>query len=413
MMDSRTAFASTYSAWNSLGIYYNKPYVKVKPDSSYLNRKAASIANVGKKALVALAVVIATVVTGIFNLFTLPYRFYQFKNAEELVASDMSLLSNAEKIQLRQEILASIEAKEAKHGFKLTAEEQEEYVRDVSAYYARSSEFYGPVALKWTEYLLETANVANKKLVFCARDGIVPYKIAIELMKKPNYQQKYPNLFDSTGQNPKLILAYLSRNLVEHSHTTQATRELFHDYLRQLNVKDEDKCIFVDIGFQGRQIANTRDMLSARQIEADFSYLLSHTDHAEGFIISVDDRRRQEQERFKQLPSIESIRYGGAGSNLATHWLEDTHQGNNDSPSELVLVNGKVYPNTLSPLDRKYVARKGSKEYFLRKWCQKAVIRSTEKYTVANINLNEAVSKLDDLLDKIVNGTRPLLVSHK
>jgi hypothetical protein len=352
-------------------------------------------------------------VTGGVSLLTLPYRLYQFKTAKELVAADMSLLTSTAQSELRQEILASIAAKETKHNFTLTAQEREEYVRDVSAYYARSSEYYGPVALAWAEKLLETANTTNKKLVFCARDGIVPYKIAIELMKKPEYQQKYPNLFDSTGQNPKLILAYLSRKLVEHSNTTPETRNLFHNYLSQLNIKDDDKCIFVDIGFQGSQIANTREMLGARRIEADFSYLLSHTDHAEGFILSVDDERRAGQERFKQLPSIKSIRYKGAGSNLATHWLEDTHQGNHESPSQLVSVDGKVYPNTLSPLDRKYVARKGSKEYFLRKWCQKAVIRSTEKYQVAGINLNEAVSKLDDLLDKIVNGTLPLLVSHK
>lgn len=414
-MNLRTLFSSTYLTWNTLAAHYQTPGVKITDESNKWIRKTAPIVNVAKKALLIVAFAITTIATGLFSLFILPYRIYQLKNANQLVAADLALLTSSQRAELRLQIVNCIREKEKKHNFRLTSEQYEEFLRDIMAYYARSSEFYGPVALAWTECLLEKANKDNRKLVFCARDGIAPYEIALKLMQRPDYQQKYPNL---VGEE-KIVLAYLSRAVVTESNRTAENKETFHKYLNQLGIRDGDQCTFVDIGFQGSQINNTRSILkfNNHNIDASFSYLLSHTDDAEGFIISEDDSRRTEQEAFKQLPSIMSILYKRAGSNLATHWLEDTHQKNVKSPSRLVKVeeNGKikVYPNTLVPGAKEFVASKGSKEYFIRKWCLKAVVQGAEKYDIATLNLSFAVNRLDEMLDKVVKGQLPLLVSHR
>lgn len=404
-MDTRFVFSATYSAWNKLSVHYNTDLVTVTPASSKWMRTVAPLANGAKKCVIVVAFAVSTIVTAIFSVCYFPIRYLSNNNNESL-KKDFNRMPVAESNALRQEILDDIDRKESQGKFKIPFLEKDAIVFETISCYARSSEVYGPVVVAWVEYLLNKANQGNQKLVFMARDGIAPYKMAMEMMQEPDYQSKYPNLVG----DDKIALAYFSRKVVDHAQSSDQNKALLQKYVTQLGISDGDQCIFVDIGFTGSMITKLRDMLPG--ITISFDYLISHTPNADGFIFSANDPSLANKQPGS-LHTIQSIAYKAAGSNLATHWLEDTHQGVGESPTHLVEKEGKIYPNTKIPGQKQYTAKPGSHDFMLRKWARRAIVRSRNKYPPSTIRKDAAIKKLDDTLTSIKNLEIPLLIQHK
>lgn len=403
--DHRFVFSPTYSAWNKLGVNYHTPLMNASPESSGWIRAVAPIANSAKKAIIGVAFVVCTIATAVFSLVILPYRIYQW-NRSGFLDSDYNLLTPQEKKALYDRIKTYIDEREIKGVLKYSPTEKEEITKKIMSYYARSSHYYGPVAVAWTDYLLEKANTSKKKLIFMARDGIVPYRMAREMMKMEKFQKKFPNLVG----DDQIKLAYLSRKVVKQAKESVENTAVFQKYIKQLGIVHGDQCIFVDIGFTGSMIDPIRKMLPG--VDLEFEFLISHGEQANGFIYSHNDPRLEKSE-FQQLPTIQSISYAGAGCNFATHWLEDSHQGVEESAASLVEVNGKIYPNTRIPGKEEYVSPPGSLDYLLRRWSQKSVIESYKKYPPENIDKKDVIKQFDELLTRIAHSELPLLIKHK
>lgn len=282
--------------------------------------------------------------------------------------------------------------------------EKEELIQKIMTYYARSSNYYGPVVIAWVDYLLSKANNENKKLIFLARDGIAPYKMAKTMMKIQACQMKFPCLSED-----RIQLAYLSRKVINKSMETNENTVIFQKYISQLGLNHKDHCIFVDIGFTGSMIPKIKQMLP--DIDIEFEFLISHGPRANGFIFSYNDPRLGKVE-FQQMPTIQTIPYAGAGGNFATHWLEDTHQGVEKSPESLVEVNGIIYPNTKIPGNEEFICPTDSLEYHLRSCSQEAILESFHKFPIEKIDIKKVVKQFDVLLTKIANSEISLLITH-
>jgi hypothetical protein len=275
-------------------------------------------------------------------------------------------------------------------GLVIPSKKKKAFINETIAYYARSQHFYAPVVLKWVDHLLKKAESENKKIVFLARDGTAPYKLACKLLKDPVHSKKYPNMSED-----KIALGYLSRKVINHCKSSEAGKQMLRNYIKQLGVNEGDKCLFVDIGFYGSMINDIRSMLPKNDIQ--FEYLISLTDKASGYIASD----------HKKLKSIQD-----SGGNPAVHWLEDTHQGAKRSPSALVLnpMDNRIYPDTLLPNKEK--KHTDPENYLIRKFSMKAVTKVHKQVDMDSINITQATEKLDDILTKIRKGERCLFIKH-
>lgn len=209
----------------------------------------------------------------------------------------------------------------------------------ILSYCSRSFTVYGPIIRLWVESLLAKANADKGNLIFLARDGIAPYAVCLKLFDEFNYAEKYPNL---TKDNISLV--YLSRKVISWTKQSGSNTEIAKRYLRQqIKYSETQRYLFVDIGFAGSMIDKIMQLvLDCGLIEAQtysedpkkitFHYLISHTSKAEGFLGNLD----------KPLEDVAS-----AGKNPAVYWLEDSHQGNEKSPSELIESDGHIYPDTI------------------------------------------------------------------
>lgn len=389
-IDLDFAFAPIYIVVNKLVGIHKSPCVKIKSDSSLACRIVAPIANVAKKALICLAIGLSVIATAIFSVFSLPYRcisLYETYKASNKF--DLNMLTPAEKTSIKAEITRYVE----KHGGQLTSSQKKEYIYTIMVSYARSSKVYGPVLRNWAEYLLEKANKDNKKLVFMARDGIPAYKMAVKLMAKPEFQQKYPNL---TGDK-QIVLGHISRKNMAFSQSSKEKEKLFQEYAsNELGIAKDSDCLFVDIGFSGSTIDKIRGMLPEAKI--NFEYLISMTDKAKGYIANED------------MP-LNSIPH--SGWNAGVYWLENTHQGTLESSTEFVKVNDRVYPNNLVPNNKKFCAKKGSLEFMIRRFSQKAVVRCHNEPFLNPTSFKNAVRLFDKVIDKVNLCSKPWFIRHK
>ena len=165
-----------------------------------------------------------------------------------------------------------------------------------------------------------------------ARDGIAPFHVAQQLMKKDEYKEKFPMITED-----RISLVYLSRKVMHTSFLSDEGKILAKDYLKQeISQKSNPKgFIFVDIGFRGSTIEMIRTLMleSHPNKSVEFDYLISHTPNAAGFLGNLES----------PLEDIES-----AGLNPAVHWLEDSHQGIEKSPKNLVRTDKGISPDTLN-----------------------------------------------------------------
>lgn len=236
------------------------------------------------------------------------------KNCRRFIQEE-NLFSN---LKAKQPGMTEIQREEREH------EKTEKYINQALSVYSSSYEHYAPVVVEWTHALLETALASEppKRLVFMARDGTAPYKVAKFLKEK--YPEKY-------GKVP-ISHVYTSRVLVTSSMKSENGKELFRKYLSDKGVKSGESLLFVDVGFTGSTINDIKSMLNPITDKVEFTYLVSLNEKCTGFMADYHNR-------LEAVPS--------AGSNLAIHWLEDTHQKVVNSPSHLVECElGKVRPNT-------------------------------------------------------------------
>lgn len=385
-IDRRFIFSPTYSAWNTLAGYLGEQYLKASEPSS---SRITTITNTAKKTLIVLAFAVATLATGIFSVLSFPYRFYiGWQVEKEGFKNDIMLLNDGQQAQIRKEIATYIKENQLDSSL---VDDNKSFNR-LLASYARSHQVYGPIVRNWIEHLFEKANRENGKLVFMARDGIVPYKMAKKLMALPEYREKYPKL----AKENRIVLGYFSRKIIHGSTQSDKNRELFKEYVdRELGIKEGDRCYFVDVGFTGSMIDSIKGLLTSVKIE--FEYLISFSEKAKGFLAT----------REKRLSSVPS-----AGNHFGIHWLEDTHQGNLESPSRLVKVNGRIYPNTKVPGKKTYCTSPGSLDFLVRKFSQRGAVRAYQQPLLSESELIEARERFSNTLEKIKNNLIPLFVRH-
>lgn len=384
-MNRYDLFPTTFKTWNYLYTPFRTPAFLICPEAGNGKKWLFKKINGAKKGVMGLAFGVATLATGIFDLLAIIYRYYLYiSNKKNLYQKETSFLSSEEKILLKTEIKSYCEKKK----IAIPQNKREEWIEQAIACFARSKKYYAPMALKWVDYLLNRANRENKKLVFMARDGIAPYKLALQILKKRG--EKYPNVEPS-----KIILGYFSRKLIRY-HIDEYPDDLIKDYMRQIGIRSGDKCIFIDIGFFGTTIGPMQKVLKGMGVDSEFEFLISKTDKAQGFMIW--ETRSGSKEIFEPL------------ANQATHWLESTHQGTFKSPQCLVKEadTGIIYPDTLLP-GKEQTFFDQPLNYLLRKWGQKAIKRAGDE-NPEKINFDAAKKNLNQLFFEINSSKRPLFV---
>jgi hypothetical protein len=412
----RVIFQPVYCTWDFLNQHYYKPAMAIQEGDLPSKKVAASLANLGKLVAFGVTYAIATIAAVLFSLISWPIRAYQLKRIHNIsLKDDLNRLSPQEHDILNREIRAYI-AKKSSKGLKIDADKVASCIEKVKASYARSRDVYAPVAVKWVDHLLNKAEANGQKLVFMARDGAAPFKLAQNMMKEENYKESFPGL----TQEGRIVMGYFSRKVVANSYSSVEDQEIFKKYLvNELGIKPGDNCLFVDIGFHGSMIDRITEMasnlngiqaaaapatrlsnsrVSTRDVPADrvkvnFEYLISLTTKATGYLATDD----------YQLESVHC-----SGKNLGVHWLEDSHQGVIESPTKLIKhSNGHIYPDTLKPGHKKTCIDKGE-EFLLRRFSTKAI-------TDAHLNIGsngdwlKIKGNFDRTLIKIKAGEMPLL----
>lgn len=427
-------FQPVYNVLNCLNLHYSKPAIAIKADDNFLKKSVAPIANGTKAAVLAVAFAVGVVSSFLFSLISWPIRAYKFNKVHNLaLKEDLKKLTPQEHEILNKQIRAYIEKKSSK-GLKIDANKIDDCIEKVKASFSRSRDIYGSVAVKWVDYLINKAEANGQKLIFMARDGAAPFKLAQNMMKTDKYKQSFPGM----AQEGRIVMGYFSRKVVGNSYDSPEGQKLFKEYLvNELGIKPGDNCLFVDVGFAGSMIDRITEMASDltgiqataedpknsdqslshskikagwqkwghlsdledsinKKVKVNFEYLISMTPKSTGFLATED----------KRLTSVPS-----AGGNLGIHWLEDSHQGVVNSPTHLIKQsNGRIYANTAIP-GKKQTCIDDGEEYLLRKFSKKAV---TDAYKTIDpaADFKAIKNNFDATLQKIKAGQLPLLVKH-
>ena len=306
------------------------------------------------------------------ELITQPFKTEQLnQKVKRQIRSDLALLKqNPGK---REFLHRRIDRFIREEGLLIPEEHREKYIKCAMATYASSQAYYGPVAMGWARSVLDTAALQDRKLVFLARDGIAPYHLALKM------KEEHPDLYGDV----EISLAYLSRNVIDNADVDRQNPEILSDYMQQLGINEGDKCLFVDVGFKGSRNRSVKDQLQNLNLDIEHHYLISLTQDAYGFMLNLDTNLDNE------LKSVYS-----AEQNLAVHWLEDTHQGVEESPKRLIKKDGRVVPDTFENEDHpKTCKEKNTLTYLLKFWGAKAIEESMEEDSISSLPLESWYAK--------------------
>lgn len=276
---------------------------------------------------------------------------FNYKKSSNQVSEDIAKVENVG--ELRDYCHQFIQANDL---FKDKSQAKiDKYVDRALSTYGSTYDVYAPVVMEWAHSLLETAKTYDppQRLVFMARDGIAPYKVA-KLLK-----ERYP---DKYGDVP-LSLVYLSRKVINWSISNE---EILRDYMIQRGIEAGQACIFVDVGFTGSMIKSIKKALHNVTANIRFAYLVSLTQDANGFMSNMETK-------MDSVPQ--------AGVNPAVHWLEDTHQGIVDSPTSLVIENGRIRPNTKAGVKSTCI-KSDPKSYLYKTFGFKAIMDYAHTHSV-------------------------------
>lgn len=359
---------------------------------SYLNQQHAPLTTAEAKKLSALALGPAALIENRQpfenRLSMLAYSFHRSSNpqnyqeAEKLdIENTLASLPKEDVEDLKDNVRKYIARKQ----LNIPKKSLERTVTIAAACYLRSHFLYGTVALKWVDYLLQKANKEGKKIIFMARDGGTPYKIAAELLEK--YPERYPKM-----SKDRIIYGYFSRKIIDNCKKDEEGKKLFLDYIDQLGVQEKDKCLFVDIGFSGSMVDPIKAMVAPLNLDTEFEFLFSLSNKANGFMENEPVQRPArpeygEPEPFTTFPVNE----------VGVHWLEDSHQGTVQSPTRLVKIDGKIYPDTRTPNEKK-TYRHEPETYLWRKYSQLGAIQIVNCLTPEQEDVNVVKKSLKELL---------------
>jgi hypothetical protein len=388
------------TAWNRLDGSLKTPLIRVSSSDSTVKKTVAAIANCLKKRVVEVAFVVTTIFAVLYCLISYPFRLHQERmNEKPSIESDLARIKPQEKDALHQQLETYFQKHEDHFG-KLTSEEKADITLRVASQCARSQDVFSPIARQFVDQLLETANKEGRKIVFMARDGIVFYEIAKELMKQPENVEKYPNLANKDA----IVLGYFSRALIDHADSSDENKAIFKRYISEnLGIQPKEKCIFVDIGFAGSMVAPIRGMLPENEI--DFEFLIATSNRAKGFLGTMD----------QPLENFTSEKH-----NLGTRWMEETHHGTLASGKKLFVdLDGKVQvklDNIKGIPSPKHAWKfrteeKFSLPYMIRKFCKKTVVQTAAELPLQNEEaLVKAKKAFSELVWKLQYGYLPMLI---
>ena len=294
-----------------------------------------------------------------FHLLTINRQSVDDPIAHQVFRDIEHHLTEEEQITLKAEINSFIRA----HQLEIDEETKELAILKAMATYATSNAHYGPVVQDWAHSLLDTALADNRKLIFLARDGIAPFLAAKAI--KAAHPSKYHTV--------ELYLLYISRTLAYSStlrdEKISSSDALVYNYLKtvrkrdpmllqkyilqETGMKENDRCVFVDVGFGGSVIQPIKEQLEPLNIDVRFNFLISHTTKAK-----VGDRKFRARGflAHREKRPLEVV--DKAGGNPAIHWVEDTHQSVMDSP-KILMVNdsGRIVPGKVVIADGRYHLR--------------------------------------------------------
>lgn len=319
----------------------------------------------------------------------------------------------------------------------ITTKEKQQIILKAMATYATSHAHYGPLVSEWAKSLLDTAVIEKRKLIFLARDGLAPY-LAAGILK---------TLYDPLYNDVDLSLIYISRS-VAHSSTLKddkisSSDAIIGDYVQTLKHRDpyllrkyilqetgmsqNDRCIFVDVGFSGSVINPITSQLEELGIDMQFNYLISHTTTrkvkkekylAKGFLADNEHR---------PLSVVDK-----AGGNPAVHWIEDTHQWVIESPKILTVNDtGKVVPAKVTTNDEAFqvhellgpnpqTCKHKPEEYVIKTFGLKGVLSAVRAHSRADCDTmvawksasEERRAHFSAFLSTLHTNQRALLIKH-
>lgn len=241
------------------------------------------------------------------------------------IASDLKSFEKSDEIV--REANAIVESE----GLFANDENKELYLNAAAATYASTYNNYGPVVLEWMHATLERAVATNSQLVFMARDGLGPSKVA-KLLKA-----KYPEKYGSV----EISVLYFSRAVTIDWSSKGNNLEMAREYATQQGIKKDKNAIFVDVGYEGSMIEKVKEIMSPI-CTIEFSYLISFNEkQARGFMLQtpLNEMEKGAESGFKSIP------HRCAGQNPSTYWLEDTHVGVLNTSDRLFRgIDGKIRP---------------------------------------------------------------------
>ncbi len=353
-MAANILFQPVKTCWFQFQGLRRKTQIEVLKSDSLSRKGLFFLANGVKNRLLDVALAVSLVFAFFYSLISYPIRWYQSKQLViRAIYEDRKRLAPEEVNRTEAQIRKYFD-KHQRDFRSLSLGQKEKLIDKICAYSARSQKIYGPVIRHFVDHLLETANRDNKKLVFLARDAIPYYQLAIKLMAKPEYAQKYPNLVG----DDRLVLAHMSRKLLRHAVASTENQSVFDRYVREnLQIQEGDQCTFIDIGFEGSMIKEIRALFP--KVAIDFTYLISMTDAAQGYLGD---------------PSLPLRHFESKENNPGMRWLEESHNGTLASSTKLVVgEDDKVYPENIYPQKKRF-QEKFSEQYLLKKFCSKDVV---------------------------------------
>jgi len=377
---SRYLLKDLFFTWTALHTIKDKNWIPTDKNSGCLTRSIKLIIDGAiKPVLFGLSLFVATVVVGIFCLLAAPFRMCSFAHTIHLANKDgLAHLKDKEQHNIKERIRNYI----ANKLDNVENRVREAYVDIAAAAYGRCVGTYMPIAIKWVHSLLEKANAEGKHLVFLARDGIAPYKIAKNILKNEQYQRLYPSL-----SSKSISLAWFSRKTLKNLNKDFALR-----YSKQIGIPEKKPLIFVDVGFRGTLIQPIQALFS--DVECNFEFFISFTDKVHGFAGTHTDT-------LSGFPNPLC---------LSTIWIEETCQGTVRTADTLVETErGKIYANTNLPGQKK-TYKNNPLNYLIRKVSMWA-IKEHSDIDPNTIDLADAKNRINKTFENVMYGRLPLLTT--
>lgn len=243
-------------------------------------------------------------------------------------------------------------------------------------YYELSKDIYGPLIVKFTDWVLTSYSQMNKKgnVIFLARDAIPFYHIAHKLIEEKNY-------YNISKENIKKI--FYTRKLVGDSDEIagfkhkKTSKEKIIQYLKQEGVNQDS--IMVDMGVYGSLYNKGSQEYWKMEDRPNIVFLYSKNPNILGFLNNFWTKSESPlTNKQKNLANI--ILDSGECVNPQKYW----------SPGEFIEQSNIIQPK-LEIIENEYI----------QNWFKKSIegyVAATEIYLKnPQINIDYELKKIEDL----------------